>query len=528
MSTNRIRVSAALGAAFFACAVAAEAQPIPARPEALTYGPLKFEVPAADRFRHELPGGVVAYVVPDRALPLVNIVLHLRTGSFREPQAKPGLASMTASLMRLGGTATRTPEEFDERADFLAAQVGSGAGATGAQVSLNVLSTSLDDGLDLLFYMLRNPRFDDGRLAIEKGKALEAMKQRNDDAGTIQSREWGWLLYGRDHFTSRKMTGAELESITRADLADFHRRTYGIEGMRIAVSGDVDAKTITANLARRLAGFSAAEKAEWPPRAPQFEPKAGLYHVEKDIPQGKVSMGHRSFQVVPGTGWADPDLYAIEIMDFVLGAGGFSSRLLQRVRSDEGLAYGAGSNFGVGTFWPGVFNMGYASKNPTVAYAMEILLEELERIRREPVTAEELALAKNASIDSFPRAFESAAQIAGTFVQDDLVGRPHSYWTAYRERIQAVTIEQVQAAAQKYLKPESLVTLVVGKWDEIAPGDPQGRAAMAQFSGGKVEHLPLRDPLTLAPLAPTPPTPPTAPSPSPAPTAPNPPSGTPR
>jgi zinc protease len=399
--------------------------------------------------------------------------------------------------MRVGGTAKRTPQEFDERADFLAAQIGSSSGDTGARVSLNVLSTALDEGLDLLFEMLRAPRFDDERLAVEKGKILEAMKQRNDDASDIQAREWSWLMYGRDHFSSRRSTAAELESITRADLADFHRRTYGPERMVIAVSGDVDPKAIVANLTKRLQGWKAAEAVPWPPRKPEFTPVPGLYHVEKEIPQGKVSIGHRSFQV---TDWTNPDLAALEMMNDILGGSGFTSRLVKRIRSDEGLAYGASSNIGFGVFWPTVFGMGYASKNPTVAYAMEILLEEVEKIRREPVTAEELAVAKSSAIDTFPRAFESAAQIAGTFANDDLIGRPHSYWKGYRERIGAVTAERVLDVARRYLKPEELVTLVVGKWEEIAPGDPQGRAKMEQFGGGKVVHLPLRDPLTLEPL----------------------------
>ena len=473
------------------------ASPVVERPEKLVYGPLRFDVPDAAKVRHELPGGVVAYVVPDRSLPLVNVVLHLRTGAFREPEAKPGVAAMTAALMRLGGTTKRTPEEFDERADFLAAQVGSTGGDTAARVSLNVLSTSLDDGLDLLFDMLRNPRFDEGRLAIEKSKTLEAMKQRNDDAEDIQGREWSWLQYGFDHYSVRRLTAAQLQGISRADLVDFHKRTYGAEKMVIAVSGDVDAKAIVANLTKRLAGFQAAESAPWPPAKPGYKPVAGLYHVEKDVPQGKVLIGHPGIQV---TDWASKDLASLEVMNDILGGGGFSSRIMKRVRSDEGLAYGAGSSFGMGTWWPGVFSIGYASKNPTVALAMKIAREELDKIRQEPVTAEELELDKSYIVDSFPRAFESAAQIAGTFAQDELIGRPHSYWNDYRAKIQAVTADDVLKAAQTYLHPDQLVTLVVGRWDEIAAGDPQGRAKMEDLGGAGVVHLPLRDPLTLQPL----------------------------
>ena len=470
---------------------------IPPRPERLQFAPLTFEVPRAEPFRHELPDGVVAYVVPDRSLPLVNVALHVRTGAYREPADRPGLAALTASMMRLGGTASLTPEAFDERADFLAAQIGAGAGDTGSRASLNVLSSSLDEGLDLLFDMVRRPRFDESRLAVEKGKALEAMKQRNDDADDILSRERGWLLYGREHFGTRLATAAQLDAIRREDLAEFHRRTWGAQRLVIAVSGDVEPADVLGRIASRLAGWRAAEEPPWPPTTADFRPTPGLYHVEKDIPQGKVFAGHRTFRVED---WTDPELAVIEVMNDILGGGGFTSRLMKRVRSDEGLAYGASSSFGFGAFWPTTFGMGYASKNPTVAYALEIVLEELERIRREPVSEEELRIAKSSFIESFPRAFESAGQIAGTFAQDEILGRPHDYWYGYRGRIEAVTAEQVLAVAQRRLRPDEIVTLVVGKWSEIEPGDAEGRAAMAQFANGRVEHLPLRDPLTLSPL----------------------------
>jgi zinc protease len=189
------------------------------------------------------------------------------------------------------------------------------------------------------------------------------------------------------------------------------------------------------------------------------------------------------------------------MLNDVLGGGGFTSRLTKRVRSDEGLAYGAGSSIGFGVFWPANFTAGFASKNATVAFALKIVLQEIDRIRREPVGADELEVAKRAAVETFPRGFESAAQIAGTFAQDEILGRPHEYWYGYRGRIDAVTPAEVLRVAQKYLHPEQLVMLVVGKWAEIAPGDPQGRASMAQFAGGRAELLPLRDPLTLVPVA---------------------------
>jgi predicted Zn-dependent peptidase len=497
----RARLAAALcGFAAAASAFAAASAAIPERPEKLTFGDLKFEVPDASKLRSTLPGGVVVYVVEDHSLPLVKLTLTFRTGAFREPAGKTGLADLTASMMREGGTAKMTPEEFDQRADFLAANLGAGAGPTAANASLDVLSSGLDEGLGLLFDMVKSPRFDEARLEVERGKIREALKQRNDDAGDIQAREWSWLMNGETHFSSRQMTVADLDAIRRQDLIDFHRATFGPEHLIVAVSGDVDAKSILAKLGQRLAGWRAGEpNPVWPPKGPDFRPKPGLFHVEKDIPQGKVTLGHLGIQ---WRDWNDPKNYALMVMNDILGGGGFTSRITKRVRSDEGLAYGAGSAYRIGNFWPGTFTIGYASKSPTVALAGKIALEEVAKMQAGPVSDEELRIAKGSFIESFPRGFESAAKIAGTFSSDELLGRPHDYWTKYRDRIRAVTAADVQAAAREFLHPDRLTMLVVGKWSDIAPGDAAGRASMKDLFGGQVTHLPPRDPLTLAPQTP--------------------------
>jgi zinc protease len=488
---------AALASAPFAAAADAPGG-VPARPEELVYRPFSFEAPAGEKYRHVLPGGVVVYVVEDHSLPLIKLQATFRTGAFREGENETGLAAMTAAMMRQGGTAKLSPEEFDQKADFLAALVSSSAGATAATVGLDVISPALGEGLDLLFDMVKSPRFDAGRLEVQKSTALEEMKQRNDDAGDIADREWDFLTRGEKHFSSRRMTEADLAAISREKLAAFHRRTYGPEHLVVAVSGDVDTPKILADLGRRLAGWKAGEpEAPWPPQGPDFTPQPGLVHIEKDIPQGKVTIGEL------GTQWrdyGDPEPYALTVMNDILGGGGFTARLMKRVRSDEGLAYGAYSQFGIGTYWPGLFELGFASKNPTVALATRIVLEEVDKIRTGLVSEEELRVSKSSFIDTFPRTFESPAATARTFAADEVIGRPHSYWTHYRQRIEAVTAEQVKAVAEKYIDPAKLTMLVVGKWSEIAPGDAGGRAKMAELFGGEVRHQLLRDPLTLQPL----------------------------
>jgi predicted Zn-dependent peptidase len=222
-----------------------------------------------------------------------------------------------------------------------------------------------------------------------------------------------------------------------------------------------------------------------------------VYYVQKDIPQGRVLIGHPGLK---RRSWEDPDEFALMVMNDILGGGGFTSRMVKRIRSDEGLAYSAGSQFGIGTWWPGIFQVSFQSKSATVPLASKIALDEIERMKAEKVGAEELTVSKNSFIDVFPRRFESAEDIVDTFVSDEYEGRPHTYWKTYRDRVRAVTADDVQRVAREYLHPDRLVFLVVGNWEAVRAGDADGRATMAQFHQGNAVELPLRDPLTLQPI----------------------------
>ena len=499
---RRLRAVVALAAlaalAAGAAARPAAAQPIAKHPRELRYPPLAFEVPRAEEHRHTLSSGVVVYVFEDHKLPLVDVVLHSRVGYYLDAPEDFGVGSFTGSMLRLGGAGDWTAEQLDERADFLAANLGSGTGLT-STASVDCLTTALGDCLDLLFTMVQRPRFQQSRIDVEKGKILEALKQRNDDPGSILDREWGWLLRGPDHFSARKHTGATVAALDRDDLVAFHRRWWGPEGIVVAVAGDVETEDIVAELERRFAAWPKAEggAVPWPPPAPAHEPKPGLYHVEKDIPQGRVRLGQLARQW--DAQWSDPQAFAALVMNDILGGGGFTSRITQRIRSDEGLAYSAGSGYSVGTFWPGEFQVFFQSKNETVAYAAKIALDEIRRMQQAPPTEEELRISKGSFVESFPRGFDSPTSTANRFASDDVLGRPHEYWYRYRERISAVTPEQVQQAARDDLHPDRLVVLTVGPWAQIAAGDPQGRAKVETLGLPPVVQVPLRDPVTLEP-----------------------------
>ncbi|MEO8435180.1 MAG: pitrilysin family protein [Pyrinomonadaceae bacterium] len=467
---------------------------IPAHPRELKYTTLNYTPPKREQYRHVLSNGVVAYLVEDHDLPLITVSALVRTGTFLDPSGKEGLASLTGSQMRAGGTTSKGPEEFDEAADFLAAGISSTIGALQGNASLNLLTKDIDQGLALYFDMLRNPRFQEDRLKLAKSQILQNMERRNDSTTSIEDREWSRLIYGANHFSARQTTKPSIEGITREDMIAFHQKYYQPGGFIFAVSGDFDTKDMIAKLEAAMKGWPATKQGL--PEVPKmpYNTVAGFYTVNKaDVNQGRVSVGHA------GTMRDNPDFYALSIMNDILGGGGFTSRITSRVRSDEGLAYSAGSSYGFGVYNPGIFRAAFQSKNATTSQALDIIMEEINRLRTSKVTAEELETTKNSFIEVFPRNFATAGQVASVFAQDEFTKRSADYWATYRDRIRAVTAEDVQRVAEKYLQPDKLVVLVVGNIDEISKGNPdKPQYSLIKIAkNGTITRIPLPDPLTL-------------------------------
>lgn len=483
---------AALLLAFTAPATLARAQEIPARPDQLTFKPIVFTPPSAGDYRVVLRNGMVAYVAEDRALPLVNIAITVRTGSYLEAQGEEGLAALTGSQIRRGGSSSLTAEQLDERFDFLAAQASTGIGSTAGSASLNCLADNLDEALKQFVEMLRSPRFQEDRLALAREQALQEMKKRNDDSADIEAREWNVLLNGGPHFTNRFTTEASVKAITRDDLAAFHGRFFHPANMTAAVSGALPRTEMIRKLEAAFGNWPSPRTAVPPPPG-TIEPAApGLYRMQKDVNQGRVSIG------LPTVKRDSPDQYALEVMNEILGGSGFTARITKTVRSDEGLAYSAGSSLTIGVYYPGRFRAAFQSKSRTVAYATELVLEEIRKLRAAPVSEEELTTIKNNLVQTFPSNFASKAQAMGIFSADEYTRREPFYWKTYRDRIQAVTAADVQRVATTHLVPERMIVLVVGDLKEIDLGDPKHDVKLTALApGGKVTTLPLRDPLTM-------------------------------
>jgi predicted Zn-dependent peptidase len=473
---------------------------IASRPEQLKYPTMEYQPPSPADYRVALKNGPVAYVVTDRSLPLVNIAIYVHTGQYVEPDGKEGVADLTGYLLARGGTKSKTAEEMEERLDFLAAQLSSSVGENQGVVNLNLLSKDLDEGLAILREVLTAPRFQEDKIALRKQQMLQGMKQRNDDPSDIEGREAGFLAYGEKFWANHYDTAASVDAITKADLEAFHKKWFYPGNFVVAVNGDFDHDVMVGKLETLFADWPFA--GEKPPPIPTNTAfaAAGVYVVNKEVNQGRVSI------MLPGIRRDNPDYFSVVVMNDILGGGGFTSRIMNSVRSDEGLAYDASSSFPGGVYYPLTFTAEFQSKSRTVAYAASIVMNELKKIAAAPPTEQELNTSKSGYIDRFPGNFSTKGRIANIFAADEFTGRyarDPQYWAKYRERIGAVTGADVQRVAKKYLAPEKAVILIVGQKSEVLMKLPDHPVELKDLTGGKLNDVPLRDPMTMKPMTAT-------------------------
>lgn len=494
--TSRPVLAAVSAALLLAVASGAAAQPLPKKPDELSFKPFTYTPPAAKDYRTVLKAGPVAYLAEDHELPLVTVSVTIRGGTYLNPPGKEGVAELTGYLLARGGTKNRKAEDLEERLAFLAANLNSSFSDDRGVVSLNLLSKDLDEGLAILREVLTEPRFQDDKLALRKDQLLSEMKQRNDDSADIEARERGFLAFGEGFYTNRYVTKPSLDAIGKDDLVAFHRKVVDPRNFTFAVAGDFKRADMLKKLEALVAAWPFKGAASPAVPKPSHTMKPGLYLVDKDVNQGRVSI------MLPGLLRTDPDFFTAQLMNDVLGGGGFTSRITNRVRSDEGLAYSAGSGLPGGVWYPGLFRAGFQSKVRTCSYATQIVLEELRKITESPVTPEELETAKKAFVETLPRRFATKAQTMGVLLDEEYTGRYASdpgYYATYKANVEKVTAADVQRVAKRLLDPKAVTILVVGKKSDLLNPDPKHPVAYADLVGGKLVDVPLRDPMTMKP-----------------------------
>jgi len=457
------------------------------RPENLKYPPLSFKPPKAADYRQTLSNGLVVYIAEDHDIPWFNASLMVRTGPFLEPKDKLGTDAFTSAVMRSGGSKTMSGDEITERMDFLGGSLGGGGGAMGRggrgggggdAKSLSIHMRHLDEGLKIWMDVLSNPAFPEDRLRREKEAALPAIRNRNRDVGTVAGRVYEQLIYGEDAPITAERTEAGVNSVTRDDLVAWYNKYWGANNVMLIVYGDFKKAEMLQKLEATFGKWRKAEKAVPPIPKVQQVAKAGVYMVQPQgaTPnQGLIRLGHIGLKV------DDPDYPAVDVMNYILGGGSFSSRITKIVRTDNGLAYSTGSSFGGGggrggggggggVLYPGTFTASCQTKNSTVVFAAQLMLNIIDDMRAGNVTEADLKMAKTARINAFPSRFPSIGSILRTFADLEFNGRPMDHEETYLAKYEKVTLDDVKRVAKQYLRPDQMIILVAGNIEECKAG----------------------------------------------------------
>jgi zinc protease len=457
------------------------------RPSDLTYPPLKYEPPNPKAFRVVYTGGLRAYVQEDKSLPLFNITAIINCGDLYVSKDKVGLGTVLGDQLIKGGTATREGSAIEDRIDFLGGSLSFNVGERTSTLSLSVLAKDLDEGLTTFFDVLRNPAFREEPLKLAKARFVEQLRQANDQPSTVLNREYERLLYGNNALTWQP-TKATYEGISAADLKAFQAKYFSPKNVILAVSGDFAKPALKAKIDKLAAGWKGGGIA-FPMLPKAFPvPEPGVYFVEKAINQGYISLGHLGLEDT------NPDYFAVQVMNFILGGGSFTSRITTKVRSDEGLSYNQGSRFAYRWGLPGTFAGYVQTKSSTVGYAISLILNELDRIRKEPVSDAEMDTAVNYYLESFADNFQSAQATMMSFANLEMTGKPMDYYKTYRSKIQAVTKARVQEVAAKYIQPDKIVMMIVGDWEPCNKGGDKWAGPLDKL--GKIHRIALSDPMT--------------------------------
>ncbi len=462
MNRNRMTLGSLLLIALCVAAAApADAGKGGARPwEKFKLAPLgEVQVPAYERA--VLANGMVLYLAEDHTFPLIELSATIRAGALYEPSDKVGLADITGSVMRTGGTPTWSGDAIDEALEAMGAEVETYIGDETGGAYLSALSTDFDKALAILAEVLAAPRFDQDKIDLAKQEQTSAIARRNDDPMTIARREFARVIYGPDHPLGRIPEYATIGAIGRDDLVKFHRDHVGPDRTYMVVIGDFQPAAMKAKLEQAFAGWArAAVPLPADPAIPEFPATVNV--VDKsDLTQSTVLLGHLGIRA------SDPSYAGIQVANRILG-GGFASRLFVEVRSNRGYAYSTGSASGTGWRFPGVFTAFVGTKSGSTQDATRVIIDQIRRMTSEPVTAEELQRAKDSILNAEVFNFDTKREILDRVVLYEMYGYPADFLQQYLAAVKTMTPEQVQAACRAVWKPENLSVLAVGnpaEWD---------------------------------------------------------------
>ncbi|BAZ90125.1 peptidase M16 domain-containing protein [Raphidiopsis curvata NIES-932] len=419
------------------------------------------KLPKYERF--QLNNGLVVYLMEDHELPLVSGTTLIKTGSRWEAGDKVGLGDIVGSLMRIGGTNKHSPDQLNEILEQRAASVETDINESTGTASFESLTEDLETVFGLFAEVLREPAFAPEKLELIKTQIKGSIARRNDDSDNIASREFRKLIYGQNSPYARTIEYATLDKIQREDVINFYRQYFHPNNIILGIVGDFNSKKMRSLIQTKLGDWQPnpnIAKTKLPPV--QQANLNGLFFVNQpQLTQSSILMGHL------GGKFNSPDYAALDVMNGVLN--GFGGRLFNEVRSRQGLAYSVYGLWNPRFDYPGMFIAGGQTRSDATVQFIKSIQSEIERIKKQPVTTKELRYAKESTLNSFVFNFQDPGQTLSRLMRYEYYGYPGDFLFRYQKAVRKTTAADVQRVAQKYLKPENLVTLVVGNQSAIQP-----------------------------------------------------------
>lgn len=401
------------------------------------------------------PNGMTVLVLEQHFLPIVEIHALIKAGSAQDPPEKAGLANLVASLLD-EGTTTRTSKQLAELIDFVGGSLEAKAGEDFTTASVRVLKKDVELGFTLLADILMHPAFPKQEFERVRAQILGEIASDNDDPGHVAMKAFNQLVF-HNHPYRWPVNGTEdtLGKVTLADVQSFYAREYLPNQTILTVVGDVTVEQATALVQTHFGPWKKGSAPVRAVRKPAAIDKKAVQLIEKDLTQSTIVLGHG------GISRTNPDYYAVTVMNHILGAGGFSSRLMDSIRDKQGLAYGIMSHFDARAM-PGSFWVSLQTRTETTNQAISGVLAEIKAIREAPVTDQELSEAKSFLMGSFPLRLDTTAKLAQVLAQVEFFGLGFEYFTQYPKWIERVTKEDVQRVAKQCLNPQHYALVVVG------------------------------------------------------------------
>lgn len=425
--------------------------------------------------RHVLSNGAVVYLIEDHELPLLTLTLKMKSTPAFEAESQAGLIGLFGQAWRAGGTVSRPPDKLNETLERIATNIETSATYEYAAISMETLSKNKAESLALFADILFNPRFDNAQISVAKGKALEALRRRNDDPANIGRRAFRDVIYGEKHIYAREASETSVQKMSRRDLVALHKALIIPDKAILTAAGDFKSAELLAELESLLQRWKPTGRFPPPYDYAVTAAKPGaVFYVRKAVNQSRVTVGR------VGVARHNPDHFRLTIADYILGGGG-ASRLFGQIRSRLGLAYAVGSVFSEQE-GPGIIAVGAQTKASSTVEIVRAIEAELKKFSSVAPTPAELKLAKDAIANSFVFNFDSPAEIAAQKADLEFYGYPQDYLETYLDNVRRVSAADVLNVGRKYYLPEQMKTIVIG--------DPEKFGRSLSDLGAAVE-LPL-------------------------------------